>query len=463
MKSKMIGLLTSALLAGGFAVMNVFMGPLYNLNDIGSFRVRVLFIALAAAVYGLLLLLAAASAGGKVLRMLLRQGIVTAGFVILLLGINQKTYFYNQNLLPLIRAMDREGLAAMAGWATNLSAPAVTLLYLITRGPVYEMYMVKLLCVGCFLLLALLALYMADRKNMGLRAEAMFSLFVILPVGFLSAGCTPLLDTLCLFLLALSLLLAFEKKDCRWAAAVFYGLALSVSGLALYALPVFACLAWKKRMTAKQLAAAIAIPVLACLPAILAGVPAGEALLSLVRANFALPEYAAGAPGFMSLIPRARVEEMPIDMWMRHLPEVDALTNAQPYYTQAHFESAALGLAFAGAAVYGGVFAYLMKQNELSGMSRVFALVLAALIVCPGATNAAWIAAAGVGLFAAFMERRLCLPAGMVIFAASSTAVYPMVEMTYLPMAAAFALCLCALLMAMDILPTTLNLKESEE
>ena len=115
MKSKMIGLFTSALLAGGFAVMNVFMGPLFNLNDIGSFRVRVLFIALAAAVDGLLLLLAAGSAGGKILRMLLRQGIVTAGFVILLLGINQKTYFYNQNLLPLIRAMDKDGLSAMAG------------------------------------------------------------------------------------------------------------------------------------------------------------------------------------------------------------------------------------------------------------------------------------------------------------------------------------------------------------
>ena len=462
----MIGLFTSALLAGGFAVMNVFMGPLFNLNDIGSFRVRVLFIALAAAVYGLLLLLAAGSAGGKILRMLLRQGIVTAGFVILLLGINQKTYFYNQNLLPLIRAMDKDGLSAMAGWATNLSAPAVTLLYLITRGPVYEMYMVKLLCVGCFMGFALLVLYVADRKNMGIRAEAIFSLFVILPVGFLSAGCTPLLDTVCLALLASSLLLAFAQKECHWmkrAAALCYGLALSMSGLALYALPVFVCLAWKKRMTNMQLAAALVLPVLFCLPAIFAGVPAAQALLSLVRANFALPEYAAGAPGFMSLIPRALVEEMPIDMWMRHLPEVDALTNAQPYYTQAHFESAALGLAFAGAAVYGGVFAYLMKQNELSGISRVFALVLTALIVCPGATNAAWIAAAGVGLFAAFEERRLRLPAGMVIFAASSTAVYPMVEMTYLPMAAAFALCLCALLIAMDILPTTLKLEESEE
>jgi len=51
----------------------------------------------------------------------------------------------------------------------------------------------------------------------------------------------------------------------------------------------------------------------------------------------------------------------------------------------------------------------------------------------------------------------------MVLFAASCSAVYPMTREVLLPMAAAFALCLCALLMTLDVIPTTLNMKESED
>ena len=463
-KNTVIGAVSALGLSGLFAVLSVFAGPLHNLNDIGTFRVRVLFIAMTAAAYALLLLLTAALCSKNVWRMLLRQAIVTAGLFILLTGINQKTYYYISDLQPLIRAMDAGGLSALSGWGLNLSAPAATLLYLVTRGPVYDMYLVKLVCVFCFLLLCVLTLALADRREMGLRAEALFTLCVILPQGFMSAGCTPLLDTVCIALLAVSLFMAFEgtRRCVLWAAAVLYGLALGMSGLALYALPAFVYLAMKKRMEGKMLALALTIPVLCCVPAVAAGVPAGEALLSLVRASFALPEYAAGAPGFMSLIPRAAVSEMPIDMWMRYLPEVDEITNAQPYYTQGHFEIAALGFALAAAAVYVGVCAYVMRNQEMTKTAKAFALILSALILCPGVTNAAWIAAALAGVYAAFAQRNLRLPAFLVIFAASAAAVYPMTEEVLLPMAAAFALCLCALAMTMKIIPTTLELEENE-
>ena len=459
----LLGAAVAVLLAGGFALMSVYAGPIYNLNDIGTFRARLLFIAMTAAVY--LLLLTAALNKGNIYRMLLRQMIVTAGLLILLMGINQKTFFYVENTQPLIRAMDSQGLAALAGWETNLSAPEATMLYLITRGLVYDMYLVKLVCIGGYLLLCLLTLFAADRLNIGLRSEALLALCVILPLGFISAGCTALLDTVCVALLAVSLALALDKKDCRamkWTAAVLFGLAIAVSGLALYALPVFAYLVYRRRMTGGQLALSLAIPVLACVPAIAAGMPAGEAVRSLFDANLALPEYAAGAPGFMSLIPRAEVGEMPIDMWMRYLPEIDAVTNAQPYYTQAHFERAALGLAIAGVAVYGGVCAWLYRNEEMTGTAKAFALILTALIVCPGATSAAWIPAGLMGLYAIFAEKRLRLPACMVLFASSCAAVYPMTEEVLLPMATAFALCLCALLMVMGIIPTGLGTKGSE-
>jgi len=157
------------------------------------------------------------------------------------------------------------------------------------------------------------------------------------------------------------------------------------------------------------------------------------------------------------------VSQMPIIWWMSRLPQIDTVTNAQPYYTQGHFEIAALGFAIAGIAIFGGVCAWLWQKKDMTAAARAYALVLTALIVCPGATNAAWIAASLASLLLLFEERRLRLPACMVLFAASCSAVYPMTREVLLPMAAAFALCLCALLMTLDVIPTTLNMKESED
>ena len=460
----LIGAVMALSLAAGMALLSVSHGPLYNLNDIGGFGNRAVFIVLACAAYGLVLLMTAALHRGNLYRMLLRQLIVTAGFLILMTGINQKTYFYMQNIQPMIRAMDASGLSALAQWDTSLSAPAATLLYLITRGPVYDMYMVKLLCVTAFMALCVLAAYAADKSGLGLRTEVLLALCLILPSGFMSAACTALIDGVCAALLAFSLALACHQKDCpvmKWTAAALWGLSLSLSGLALYALPVFALLAYKRSMTACQLALSFALPLAACLPAIACGMPAFTALGSLIGANIALPPYAAGSPGMFSMIPRALVEEMPAMFQLRTLSEIDMVTNAQPLYTQAHFEHAALGFAVAGIAVYSGVFAYVLGRNDMTKTQKAFTLTLGALIVCPGATNAAWIGACVLSLYALFADKKLRLPACMVLFAVSGAAAYPMLEETLLPMVMAFVLCLCALLMVIDIIPTTIKEREN--
>ena len=160
----------------------------------------------------------------------------------------------------------------------------------------------------------------------------------------------------------------------------------------------------------------------------------------------------------------AAVEEMPqYAPILRHFEELDLVTHAQPYYTQAHFEQAALGFALCAPAVYVGVAALIAGNRNLTKTTRIFALVLCALLVCPGVTNGAWIAAGVMSLYAIVEEKRLRLPACLTLFAVTGAAMYPMLEETLLPMICAFALCLCALLMALDVLPTTLNLTESEE
>ena len=189
------------------ALYNVGVGPLGNLNDIGGWRNRALYIALTAAVQLFVLLAAALLYHERFWRLAVRQLLLTVGLVILLMGVNHKSYLFVEQMLPFIRRMDAAGLSAMNDMRLNLSAPAVTALYLLTRGPIYDMYMLKLACMGAFLLMAVLAAHAADRRGWGLRGEALLLLCLILPQGFLTAGSAPQIDALSALLLVAALTL----------------------------------------------------------------------------------------------------------------------------------------------------------------------------------------------------------------------------------------------------------------
>lgn len=184
-------------------------------------------------------------------------------------------------MLPFIRRMDAAGLSAMNDMRLNLSAPAVTALYLLTRGPIYDMYMLKLACMGAFLLMAVLAAHAADRRGWGLRGEALLLLCLILPQGFLTAGSAPQIDALGALLLVAALTLLDEKRPL--GGMLLYGAAFALSGAALYALPLVALLGRRGGAKGRHAALAALVALAACLPAVLCGVPAGRAAGSLVH------------------------------------------------------------------------------------------------------------------------------------------------------------------------------------
>jgi len=435
----------AAVLAGLVAAFNVSAGALSNLNDIGNWENRLLFIAMSAAAQALLLLLVTALHRGSYARLALRQTIVTAGYYIQLLAINQKTYAFTQELLPLIRRMDEGGLSAIAGMETNLSSPMLTLLYAVTRGPVYDMYPVKLLCVFCLCALCVLAMRWGDRRGMGLRAEVLLALCLILPQGFMSAACAAQPDIVCLALLAASLACLTAEQPRAWAGALCYGLACAMSGFALYALPVYIWMISRKRLTAAQLAVAAGVAVLCCVPAAISGQGLFGALASLLRANLGVPAYAAGSPNMMCLFPRAAMEEMPEYFVLKQLPNIDPVTNFSPYYTQAGFEMIMRGMTLSGLALYAMAAIHLGRAREMSGMARALALSLAACVVCPGATAGAWLLCCVIALAAILTEPGLRLPACAVLFATAGAAAYPVTGEILLPMVAALALCALAL------------------
>lgn len=446
----------AVLLSGLLALYNVSSGPLRNLNDIGGWDNRALFIAMSAAVHLSMLLLCAWLSHVSLARTALRQIIVTAGMVILLLAINQKTYAYVNVMQPVIRAMDEGGLAAGVAAASGMSAPMLLLMYAITRGPVYDMYLLKLFAIGCDLLLGLLAMRAAERNRLGLRAEALLALCMILPQGFMNAACSALPEIAAVTLLAVSLTLALGcDRPKTLASGLCYGAACALSGAALYALPVYLWLVRRGGMKRRELLFGAGAALLLCVPAMLCGMPALRALGSLFAANLGLPAYAAGAPGMVSLIPRAAVEEMPqYAPMLRHLTALDMETYAQQFYTQAHFEIIMRGVALAGLALYLSVCALAWRAKDKTPLHRAMLLVLGALIVCPNVTSAAWLLLDVLCLYAILAEPGLRLPACLVLFATMTSSSYPMTEEVMLPMVYAFILCLAALCMLLGVIPT---------
>ena len=446
-----LGVLLGALLSAALAVYNVSGGPLSNLNDIGGWRNRVIFIAMTAVVQMLLLTATAWMSPRRFGRMAIRQLLVTAGLLILLLAINHKSYLFVNQLLPFIRQMDESGLSAMRDMQLNLSAPAVTVLYLVTRGPIYDMYTVKLACAACFLLLALLAARAADRRGWGLRSEALLLLCLILPQGFLMAGSAPQIDVFSALLLAISLTLLDERHPL--AGMLLYGAAAACSGAALYAIPLIALLFKKSGAKPLHAALAVALPLAACLPAMVSGVPTLKALGSLFAANFAVPEYAAGVPNLMSAFPRAALEEMPEYALIQAFPEIDAVTNAPIVYTQAHFELLMRGLTIAALAMFIGLCAWLKQDQTSSPLRKTLMLALGAMILCPGAGMGAWLPLCMLCLAAILREPETRLPACMVLFATAGGCCYPATGETLLRPVYAFAICAAALFMLLGVIP----------
>lgn len=449
------GGLTALALALLLALYNISSGPLRNLNDIGGWSNRALFIAMTAAVHAAVLFACVLSSSCCFARTALRQLILTAGYYILLLAINQKAYVYVQVMQPVIRAMDAGGLAAGVAMETDFSAPMLSLLYLITRGPVYDMYLLKLFAMGCMMVLFLIVMRSGERHGLGMRTEVLLALCMILPQGFMNAACSALPEVCAAALTALALAVAFDTDRPRMpASAVLLGAACALSGAALYALPAFAYLAYCGRMKKRYLLLVPAVMIAACVPAVMAGMPAGGALSSLLNANSGTAAYASGAPGLMNLIPRAAVNEMPqYAPTLSHFAELDFVTNAQEYYTQAHFEQLSAGFAAAGLTVYMGACALAYMAKNRSMLHRVMIVVLGALIGCPNATAAAWLFMDALCLYAILAEPKLRVPACLVLFATMCSASYPMTEEVLLPMVYAFVLCLTAACMLIGVIP----------
>ena len=329
--------------------------------------------------------------------------------------------------------MDAGGLGAAAVNKSGCSAALLTLIFALTRGPVYDMYPVKLFSIFCFEALCLLTVKEAERKGMnGARADALLLLTLILPQGFLSAACAAQMEVAAVLLLALAL--TTERKD--WRSAVCMGAACALSGVCLLFLPwaivrreragrePFGMNAHKKARLYALIA--VGVMLLCQMPAALAGMGPAEALGSPFAALLGAPVYASGSPNLTALFPRSAMEEMPEFFLLRRVPQLDPEMLASPFYTQEHFLALMRGLALAGLAVYAGGSAWAGKKTE--GLRLWLAVAVLALWSAPGSTMALWLSVDCLCLLAALSEPELRLPACILLFATAAGCCYPVTE-----------------------------------
>jgi len=193
-----------------------------------------------------------------------------------------------------------------------------------------------------------------------------------------------------------------------------------------------------------QLVAALVLVLSAQVPAMIAGQDALLALGSPLRALVSVPEFAAGAPNIMNMFPRAAMEEMPEYFVLRQLPNLDAVTNFSPYYTQESFSLIMIGLSLAGIGLYAMTWVCALRR-PMTVTAKALALMLAAFLVSPGATAGSWVLLAVAALYAILTRPDLRMPSCVVLFAAMCAAAYPVTGESMLPMEIAMLLCLLAL------------------
>ena len=370
----------------------------------------------------------------------------------------------------MIRQMDSGGLSIIGTFDTNLSVPMLMLEYILTRGPIYDMYLAKLFVIACYELLCLCIAGIVGERHDGWSAEAVLCLSLILPQGFLSAACAAQMDVFA-FLLAVLSWKAIMQGNRKVGYAVF-GIAASLCGVLWFCLPILEIgdggagyiktirqdedgptailTAEKPSNRLRQICIVPVAAVLCCLPAVIFGCPIGTALGSLFRCVSALPVAGAGVPSLVSYLPRALVEEMPQYAFLRPIAELDTVTWAAENYTVHHFEILMHGLSFTNLAVYMGLMAYAVLKNEY-GVHRWMTGLLIALMCMTSVNMGAWMLISILCIAGIVIEPDVRVPAVLLLFATAGGSVYPVAGEVMLSPALQNTLCLIALGMLLGL------------
>ena len=421
-----IGCAGALLMTGSALICNLLGGPLYNLNDMHTWQNRMLFTGMATFMHFSLLFFLVLESHKDIGHLLIRELTVTISLLIFFMAMNQKTFAYNFQIQPIVRAMDTRALTAIPEYRSGHSVPALTLYYLLTRGPIYDMYLAKLFCIGCYELLCISAAHIVrelpelSNRNKWLPECAM-ALALILPQGFLSAACAAQIEVAGVLLSVLAYILLERGNK---AGLILYGAGASVcTGLWLL-IPIVSLFYKKWNLKIADILMMVIAAVVCCIPGAVAG-SGWKAFSSLFSCLFEIPVAGSGVPSLVSFFPRAVLEEMPEYAYLRALPELDLITFAADNYKAPDYEILMHGLAFACLAVYMGMTAYLIREKRNERVTFILSLILTAFICAPCLTMGAWQLITVLCIFVIVYVPELRIPCAVVLFITAGGCGYP--------------------------------------
>lgn len=269
--SLVLQLLIALAAAAGFMLLNVSAGPLVLMDFIGGWEMRRAYIALCG---GMLLIVFAVLALQR--RTWMEYALMAAalftGALMRFYMIDLISPYYGDSLAPFLRALE----SGVTGLYESDYTPLTVLAFKVfIKTGIYPMYCVKLVSIGCDLLiaLALAALFGEDK-----RAKAAALAYLFCPVFFLYGAYAGTMDSAYVLLVVLcALALAKKRRALGWT---LYGAALALDPMSLAALP--ALLLWKGKARDRAILCAPASCAVLSLPALALGMPLSGAMRALM-------------------------------------------------------------------------------------------------------------------------------------------------------------------------------------
>lgn len=211
-----VQLLLTTLAAGGFMLLNVNAGPLVKMDFIGGWETRRVYIALCGALLLLAMTVLALQRRSWAEYAVMASALL-AGALMRFYMIDLISPYYGEGLAPFLRAME-DGLNGL--WESDYTPLTVLIFKAFLHTGVYPMYCVKLLSIGCDLLiaLALAALWGEDP-----RAKVAAVLYLFCPVFFLYGAYAGTMDSAYVLLVVLCALALQREKTRAGLGALWRG------------------------------------------------------------------------------------------------------------------------------------------------------------------------------------------------------------------------------------------------
>lgn len=306
-------------LAAAFFLMNVNAGPLSQMDEIGGWGLRRLYLVLAS---GMLFVALASTAffrstwGTYALRMMF----LVLGAVMRFYAMDSYSPYFVENLSPVIKALSG-GLAQGAAQGNAYTPLTLTLLYVLQKLPIFPMYLVKLLSIGGDLLLAQICCRGMEKYKGEIAGSVMLFFVLFCPSLFLGGayGGTP--DSLPLVCAALALYFAWEKKGLL--AGIAFGAGYALYPAMLMILPALGLVAGKDAGRRMALAAPVSGVVLS-IPALLLGMPFSKALAALTLRGRNPGYLFKNNASFYNFFAQPRMEDIPEYHLLRHIEGIEA-------------------------------------------------------------------------------------------------------------------------------------------